>query len=275
MSHEFAPPPLDQLSSVDMADCPYEASPSRIEGVISMGVQGGWDGRGDYCVHCFSLAAWKPVGEVVRQTELTILRPVPSGNENPPSYFRDFPELTIHRLEVLLSQDGSRAVFIAAIEKNIEDADLKAAAEDLSKPVIIETECFGSLTLSRQIDCFEGEVMWDGGMVEIILRPDDDLTVTSALKNSVALFDNVATWARRIREYAVTEVLEMANDWNVEEGRKISANEFLERMTLTVIQIDRDGGFTFLHDDGDLFWGHSIEVSGTIKDGLTNCSISG
>jgi len=240
-----------------------------------MGVQGGWDGRGDYCVHCFSLAAWKPVGEVVRQTELTILRPVPSGNENPPSYFRDFPELTIHRLEVLLSQDGSRAVFIAAIEKNIEDADLKAAAEDLSKPVIIETECFGSLTLSRQIDCFEGEVMWDGGMVEIILRPDDDLTVTSALKNSVALFDNVATWARRIREYAVTEVLEMANDWNVEEGRKISANEFLERMTLTVIQINRDGGFTFLHDDGDLFWGHSIEVSGTIKDGLTNCSISG
>jgi hypothetical protein len=30
-----------------------------------------------------------------------------------------------------------------------------------------------------------------------------------------------------------------------------------------------------MHDDGDLFWGHSIQVTGTLDEGPTDADISG
>jgi hypothetical protein len=46
-------------------------------------------------------------------------------------------------------------------------------------------------------------------------------------------------------------------------------------MRLTSITVGHGGRFTFWHEDGDLFWGHSITVSGTLAKGPTDADIPG
>ena len=46
-------------------------------------------------------------------------------------------------------------------------------------------------------------------------------------------------------------------------------------MRLTSINTYPEGGFEFWHDDGDLFWGHYIQVSGSLDEGLTSADIPG
>ena len=46
-------------------------------------------------------------------------------------------------------------------------------------------------------------------------------------------------------------------------------------MSIESISIDESGDVTFWHDDGGLFLGHAISISGTLSEGLTNASIAG
>jgi len=41
------------------------------------------------------------------------------------------------------------------------------------------------------------------------------------------------------------------------------------------IIIREDGGFDFWYEDGDLFWGHSIEVCGNFDDGFRDAAFHG
>lgn len=47
--------------------------------------------------------------------------------------------------------------------------------------------------------------------------------------------------------------------------KPLTAAQFLKRMKLQSVNADPDGSFAFWHDDGDLFWGHSIQVTGNLK----------
>lgn len=46
-------------------------------------------------------------------------------------------------------------------------------------------------------------------------------------------------------------------------------------MTLEGISVDPDGSFDFWHNDGDLFWGHAIQISGSLVEGPTLANIPG
>ena len=49
----------------------------------------------------------------------------------------------------------------------------------------------------------------------------------------------------------------------------------MERMELDAIQIYEDGAFEFWFNDGDLFWGHSIHVTGSLKAGPEDAQMEG
>ena len=62
----------------------------------------------------------------------------------------------------------------------------------------------------------------------------------------------------------------------VEEGeKKVTAAQFRKRMKLESVSFYPDGSLEFCHDDGDLFWGHTILVSGTLRRGPTDADIPG
>ena len=46
-------------------------------------------------------------------------------------------------------------------------------------------------------------------------------------------------------------------------------------MKIESITVHPDGGFEFWHNDGDLFWGHSILISGSLVEGPNSADIPG
>ena len=46
-------------------------------------------------------------------------------------------------------------------------------------------------------------------------------------------------------------------------------------MKLESISVRNNGSFDFWHNDGDLFWGHSIQISGNLTDGPKRADIPG
>ena len=89
-----------------------------------------------------------------------------------------------------------------------------------------------------------------------------------------------ADWDRRVREYAADELLELANDWSQdmdEDGGavEVTREQFVERMELESIEVRADGSFQFWFGDGDLFYGHSIWVSGDLENGPNDAAMEG
>jgi hypothetical protein len=267
VAKKFKPPAFDALTAVDSADCAYASELSEITGVVSLSGQGGWPKCDEYEVHCFEFAAWRRTDGSLINKPLTILRPV----RNVGKAFDDFELATVHQIRVLLSADQSRAVFAKRIGSQI-DPDLEEIGRRMKEPVVVQTARFGPLTLDRRIDWFDGQADWNGQRVSLSIEPDENFDLTNQLITAETLFSDSQAWGDKVRQFAVREKLELANDWQEEE---VTKEQFLDRMTLKSISIKTEGRFEFWHDDGELFWGHSIQIIGSLKEGLTHSDIPG
>lgn len=273
MPAPFSPPGIVSLADIDVADDSYGNESVVIQGVVSPGSQGGWPGKnGKYEVHCFTFAAWHKLDAPTMKRDLTILRPVPPDVD----YFDDFPKHSIQRIRVLLSSDETRAIFEESLAVEAKDEALEAIAAEIQKPVIFPTERFGDLVLDRSIDWFEAKTKWNGKTIRVTFPVDGEAPSEDALKTAEALWSDEVKWKERIEQYAVKELLELKNDtWLGDDESEFTAKQFIATMTLKSISISTDGEFEFWFDDGDLFWGHSIMVSGNLKDGPTDAGIHG
>ena len=93
---------------------------------------------------------------------------------------------------------------------------------------------------------------------------------------AVQLWDSEEEWNARIVECAVKSLLPLKNDvWLEEDEAELDADQFKERMSPNSITIYPDGAFEFWHDDGGMFLGHSIMISGSLAGGLDDAGIHG
>ena len=154
---------------------------------------------------------------------------------------------------------------------------MKTILEEQKKPVTFWEEGLGTFTLNRQVDWFETELDWLGAEISLVF--DQDENRADCVMNAKALLADAAGWDRRVREYAADELLSTANDWagqmEDEEPQEITREQFMERMELESIEIRADGSFQFWFGDGDLFYGHSIWVSGDLENGPDDASMEG
>lgn len=159
------------------------------------------------------------------------------------------------------------------------DPELKSILEEQKKPVTFETEDFGTFTLNRAIGWFEANANWLG--TEIALDFDRDEDRDGCLSTARALFAQPEDWDRRVRAFAAEKLLSLANDWardGAEEGadpESITPEQFMGRIELQSIQVYPDGSFEFWFQDGDLFWGHAIRVSGSLTGGPEDAETAG
>ncbi|SFH61715.1 DUF2262 domain-containing protein [Planctomicrobium piriforme] len=270
----FSPPSLKSLSDLDSAEgVVYQQQRVIIDGVVSPTCQGGLRGKTqDYEVHSFTVAAWLKAGEQVRKTELDILRAAASNTK----YLYDFPGCSLQRMSVLMSGDETRAIYEKSLPMETANPDLLAIAEELKKPVTVVAGRFGTLTLDRRIDHFDGEAIWNGEKTKVTFRSKDGKPDQAAIENSEKLWSNEFHWEKRIKVIAVEDLLELKNEnWSDEDDPEFTAEEFVKRMTLQTICVQNDGRFEFWYDDGDLFSGHSIVVRGSLEKGIRDASIQG
>lgn len=183
---------------------------------------------------------------------------------------RRVPRDFIIKFKGRVSEDGQRLLLLDLPEPAF-DPDLKAILEEQKKPVTFWEEGLGTFTLNRQVDWFETELDWLGGQISLVFDVGEDRA--GALQNAKALLADAASWDERIRAYAADDLLASANDW-AEDG-EITREQFIQRMELESIEIRADGSFEFWFADGDMFYGHSIHVSGDMEHGPDDASMEG
>ena len=80
-----------------------------------------------------------------------------------------------------------------------------------------------------------------------------------------------------MRTFAARKLIDLAKDWceSEEEALKITEESFAERIGIETISMTSGGSFTAYFKDDDIFAGHCIIVSGSLKKGITSASIGG
>jgi hypothetical protein len=169
-----------------------------------------------------------------------------------------------------------QALLEPVIGIDTSDSVLNAHADQLQKAVLYNDPTFGTFTLDRRVNWYTAQVMWDDKAISLSLSADDSSELQEALNAARVLWESQAAWAQRISDYAVEQVLPLKNGtWREPGEPELTAQEFKERMRLESITVEPDGSFDFWHNDGDLFWGHSIQISGSVTGGPTSADIPG
>lgn len=224
-----------------------------------------------------SLVAWKEVGGDINRSRLIV-----SGDMT-----RDMlKELqsriraeSLIQFRARLSLDSpfgdARARMIELLRES-NDEQLHGALADYCRDVTVKHPRFGEMVLNRSVDWFEGSPEWQGKAVRIAVTHDENGSLDASFETAEKLFEDSSGWSRKIEECALSRLLDLKNDAWLENGQtSVSGEEFLQHMELESITVYADGSFEFWYNDGDLFWGHAILVTGSVKEGPTDADICG
>ncbi len=181
------------------------------------------------------------------------------------------------RARVVHDEDtGEYAGLLDELIGSDNDAELQARLAELTKPIIVEDERLGRLVYDREFEQYDGSIDWNGASVTLHVYVDDPDEHEAACATARGLLRDQKAWAKRVADYAVQELLELKNEsWLEEDESEVAAQDFVARMTLNTIAVSGDGSFEFWHDDGGLFWGHSIVIAGSLEGGLVDADIPG
>ena len=184
---------------------------------------------------------------------------------------------SVFQIMVRPSEDGKQFLMTELPQPEI-DPEMKAILEEQKKPVSIWVPELGTFTLNRQVNWFEAEVEWLGQPARLDIDREEDWD--ACVEQAKALMAGQKGWDEKVRAFAAQELLDQANDWardaaEGEEPEEITREQFMERLELDAVQISAGGRFEFWFNDGDLFWGHAIHVTGSLDQGPEMAQMEG
>ena len=161
------------------------------------------------------------------------------------------------------------------LEEGVPCPALEEIWAEYTKPILLEDEVLGTLTLDREMSIFEGTCRWMGKEVQISLDVEIEkkaswTRVTNVMKKLLA---DQEVWDKSLRAMAAQKLTAQANEWLADndqtdreaEKDPITEDEFARRILLTEFTVSPGGRFTVWYEDDDMFWGHVIIVDGTLK----------
>jgi hypothetical protein len=261
---------LKQLAAAPLVD---------VFGVLSAsGVNGSWSQGDTLWTLLFGFASWRIRGGPLQTQELIVRRKV---REKEIQKYRNLVKpKVVTRIRARVVEDSvfgrPEALLVRVVGRDKSDAALNADVNRLQQPVRIKDKTFGTFTLDRSVDGYEGRAAWNGQRVRLSLSAHEPADVERALQVARTLWRAQKTWRAKVLAYAVKQLLPLKNDnWLGDDERPLTAKQFQARMKLESITVSPDGSFEFWHDDGDLFWGHSIQIMGSLAKGLYHADIPG
>jgi len=174
----------------------------------------------------------------------------------------------------------NRLLVVEVLEENIPCSALDEVLAEYRKPVVLNDEELGELTLDKDLDMFEGEVPWCGEQICVSLEVDtaDEDTWADARRAMKVMLAEQDRWDHDMRASAARELTELACKWREsadEEVPEITEESFAHRIELRSIAMDADGSFSAYFDDDDMFFGHCVTAYGTLTDGVTAANMEG
>ncbi len=225
-----------------------------------------------------SFDAWRIGDGTIRNEYLTIRKRV--AEEQLRQFQSEIDAETVVKIFARVAENNVFGIVQAQIEGFSglvpDDAELNTRLAELQKPKTFNDTHFGTFTFDRRVEWYLASVKWLGETIDLTLNGEEPDEIESCLKVARELWANESSWQTRMQNYAVEELLPLKNDsWLDDNELDLTPDTFKRKMTLQSISIYPDGDFEFWHDDGDMFFGHSIQLCGNLTDGLTSADIPG
>lgn len=275
MAKPFHPVKLESLSKIDEFEIPYHQELVEIVGIVAEG-QACFPGEScRFDIHGFSIEAWRKIGGPIICKQIFVQRLVPKNSK--PHPLDEFPRYSIIRCQVLLNADQSRAMFWELVPQVAEDKELSEVAKQLQRPLIIRTAELGEMTYDRSLRRFEGMLNWCGNdEVRTYVSAKESKADPEALGTARALLADQKVWQNKITAFAAEKLLPIwIEHWREKDAPMLDVPGFISRISLSSIEFEEEGKFTFWYDDGDIFLGHIITVWGNLKEGPKDAVFQG
>ena len=182
--------------------------------------------------------------------------------------------------EGVTASSQNQFLIVEVLEENPPCPALDEILAEYRKPVVLNDEELGELSLDKDYDTFEGAFLWRGEDIDISLEVDSssEATWTAAVAAMKQMAADQDAWDRDMRAFAARELTELACEWREsadEEVPEITEESFAQRLDLTSIAMDPDGSFSAYFDDDDMFFGHCVVVYGSLADGVASAEMAG
>lgn len=241
----------------------------------SLGVGAGKGGKEELWRASINLIAWKDLSSsepvVKEEVNLAWL----TDNEGLKEWQKNIKGSSIIKLKL---RKGERSfMLVELIDADYKDEELQYILQEELKPVFYQDELLGRFQLDKGIKTFKTDITLAGEKGRLYFDLDEDVRMEDSLKTAHELFKNQKDWSDKIRAYAASELLELANDWIDEEDDidEVTEEMFIESIELDTISVYPKGEFEIFFFDGGLFAGHCIIVSGNINGSFESADIAG
>jgi len=182
--------------------------------------------------------------------------------------------------EGVTASSQNQFLIVEVLEEEASYPALEEVLAEYRRPVVLNDEELGELSLDKDLDMFEGGISWRGEDIDISLEVDSSSedTWTAAVAAMKQMMTDRDRWDRDMRAFAARELTEIACDWREsadEEVPEITEESFAQRIELASIAMDPDGSFSAYFDDDDMFFGHCVVVYGTPEGGASSTVMAG
>ena len=182
--------------------------------------------------------------------------------------------------EGVTASSQNQFLIVEVLEEDAPCPALEEVLAEYRRPVVLNDEELGELSLDKDLDMFEGGISWRGEDIDISLEVDSSSedTWTAAVAAMKQMVVDQDRWGRDMRAFAARELTQLACEWREsadEEVPEITEESFAQRIELTSIAMDPDGSFSAYFDDDDMFFGHCVVVYGTLADGVSSAVMAG
>jgi hypothetical protein len=194
-----------------------------------------------------------------------------TGDRLPFGSLRDIPPTTPITTKARVSRAEDEALGIVAARPSIAQIDpaIVDALERQKTPETFHDPQLGRLTADPLLGWI-GTARWLGDDCRFSIDRREDL------QTAHALWRNQQRWTTDAIDFAADRLVDLKNSSWLDEGETpVSVSEFRAKIRLTSMSIGKEGAFVLDFDDGDLFWGHTIIVEGSLQDGLTAADLAG
>jgi hypothetical protein len=169
---------------------------------------------------------------------------------------------------------------LEVLSDNEENEFLQNLLDMWYNPVTLHSEEFGDMVLDKELLWFTVEKQWRRKPVQINLKmQDENEDPAEGLAILEQFWKKKATWDKKLRAFAAKELLTLANDWASSDdehpGKVWTEESFADALQNESITMQTDGSFEIWYDDGGIFFGHAVVVSGDIQNGAAKAKMEG
>ncbi len=146
-----------------------------------------------------------------------------------------------------------------------------------ARTAIVSGEFFGNT--EKEVK-FNTSASWEGFLtfpsgskaeLHIDVMPDKEQAITQTVRGTCL---TIRAKEAEFKLKAASDLLELFNgDWN--EGEPINEKQFIQRISIRAVSVEANGSALIYLDDGNLFAGHTIEMSVSRKGKMGVANIVG